>query len=217
VPDRWHGGNLVYRPLRTADLGAAAALHRAVFSDHFLGHMDRRFLELFYGEFVAGPGELGWVAERDGRLVGATIGTTDAPGMYARFYRRHLPRLAALVLRAAVGDPYVRRAALGRLPHVALAVRSRLGLRPTVADRSGSEPAARLLSIGVAEAERGSGVAGGLVEAFCRALADRGIDRVGLSVHNDNSRAIAFYEKTGWRRIQSDAAGTSFWRPTRQP
>ena len=87
-------GTVVYRDLQVGDLPAAAALHREVFADYFLGHMGQRFLELFYGEFVGRPGTYTVVALDGGHVVGTVIGATDLARVFSDFYRRHFVALA---------------------------------------------------------------------------------------------------------------------------
>ncbi|MBN1179311.1 MAG: hypothetical protein JXD18_08875 [Anaerolineae bacterium] len=50
--------------IATEHLPGVAALHRRVFPDYFLTHLGQDFLERFYGEFVARPGNYGLVMER---------------------------------------------------------------------------------------------------------------------------------------------------------
>ncbi len=56
------------------------------------------------------------------------------------------------------------------------------------------------LGMGIIPAYRGQGVGRRLIDATLRASRDVGIERVELSVHADNSRAIALYEKVGFVR-----------------
>jgi ribosomal protein S18 acetylase RimI-like enzyme len=56
------------------------------------------------------------------------------------------------------------------------------------------------LSICVLPGYKGSTVAGKLIESFQLACKAEGYERLTLSVVGDNSRAIAFYRKQGWRR-----------------
>ena len=56
------------------------------------------------------------------------------------------------------------------------------------------------LGMGIVSAYRGRGLGRRLLEATLRAARDAGIERVELSVHADNSRAIALYEKVGFVR-----------------
>ena len=206
-----HAPGPTYRRFVASDAPTAAELHRAVFRDYFLGRMGQRFLELFYAEFDR-PGNYGFVALVEGRLVGTVIGSTDLARMFNDFYRRNFPALARAYLVQAIRDTYVRRNTAARLAHVVKAVQSRLGLRPSSAPDPKAWPPAQLLSIGVAEEHRGAGIAEALTERFCTALAADGVDAVGLSVRSDNARAAAFYVRTGWVLDRSDAKSSTYWK-----
>jgi len=56
------------------------------------------------------------------------------------------------------------------------------------------------LGMGIIPSYRGQGLGRRLIEATLQAASDTGIERVELSVHADNSRAIALYEKVGFVR-----------------
>ena len=215
VPATPGGGEPVYRAMTVSDAPGAARLHQEVFGDYFLGHMGQGFLEIFYREFVGKPGNCGVVALVDGAVAGAVVGSSDLARFFADLYRGHFLELGGRFAVRLVRDGYVRRHTAARVPHLVKAVESRLGLRRSTAPDPDAWPPAQLLSIGVAASYRGRGIAEELTERFCRQLADDGIDAVGLSVLNDNARAIAFYEKSGWVRHRVDAASTTFWRPLR--
>jgi ribosomal protein S18 acetylase RimI-like enzyme len=210
-------GTVVYRDLQVGDLPAAAALHREVFGDYFLGHMGQRFLELFYGEFVGRSGTYTVVALDGGRVVGTVIGATDLGKVFSDFYRRHFLALAWQVMVRFVRDGYIRGHVRSRLPHVGRAIKSRLGIaRPTPAAVA-EWPAAQLLSIGVAASQRGTPVGAELVTRFCDRMAADGVDAVGLSVFEDNPRAIAFYERMGWTRGENSGGSATFYRRLNAP
>ena len=56
------------------------------------------------------------------------------------------------------------------------------------------------LGMGIIPAYRGRGLGRRLIETTLHAARDAGIERVELSVHADNDRAIALYEKVGFVR-----------------
>ncbi|MBB3566586.1 GNAT family N-acetyltransferase [Rhizobium sp. BK491] len=56
------------------------------------------------------------------------------------------------------------------------------------------------LGMGIIPAYRGRGLGRRLIETTLRAARDAGMARVELSVHADNDRAIALYEKVGFVR-----------------
>jgi len=57
-------------------------------------------------------------------------------------------------------------------------------------------------SIAVAPSVKGKGAADLLLRSLLRRLKRRGVSRVGLMVKITNLRAIAFYERQGFRRIR---------------
>jgi ribosomal-protein-alanine N-acetyltransferase len=61
---------------------------------------------------------------------------------------------------------------------------------------------AELISIAVDPAVRGKGAADALMAATLRRLKRRSIPRIGLTVRVTNQRAIAFYERYGFRRVR---------------
>ena len=61
---------------------------------------------------------------------------------------------------------------------------------------------ASLESIAVAPSVRGKGAADALLRSLLRRLRRREIQRLTLMVKIDNHRAIAFYERYGFRRIR---------------
>ena len=210
------------RPLTSVDVSQAACLHRQVFADYFLTHLDQRFLELYYSEFVDRPGNkanYGFVACVEKEIVGTVIGTSNVHELYKNFYRRNIVTLGLIVLKQFFLDSFVRTHLLSRISHLKLVLKSvipfaNVKLRMAAIPVS-STPTARLLSIGVDSHYRGKyGVAGNLVCMFCTHLKKEGIEYVGLSVRNDNGRGISFYKKNGWVREKSDEHSISFIRST---
>ncbi|MFN8125205.1 MAG: mycothiol synthase [Candidatus Nanopelagicales bacterium] len=58
--------------------------------------------------------------------------------------------------------------------------------------------------LAVAPSERGTGLAGALLDLGLRHLADRGLRQVHLYVDADNVRAVALYERAGFHRVDGD-------------
>jgi ribosomal protein S18 acetylase RimI-like enzyme len=115
--------------------------------------------------------------------------------MSARQYRRHVGSPRALVLVAVCGGALVGSAVVF--------LRRGSGL-------------ARLYSIAVDPAERGTGLGAALLAAAERAARRQGAHRLRLEVRQDNPAAIALYETRGYRRIGARAAyyedGADAWR-----
>lgn len=210
------------RPLTSVDVSHVASLHRQIFVDYFLTHLDQRFLELYYSEFVDRPGNkanYGFVACVEKEIVGTVIGTSNAHELYKAFYRRNIIILCLIVLKQFVLDSFIRSHLLSRISHIKLVLKSVIpfaNVKLTMADVTvSSTPTARLLSICVDNHYRGKyGVANDLVRTFCARLKKEGIEYVGLSVRKDNLRAISFYKKNGWAQEKSGGNSISFIRST---
>jgi ribosomal protein S18 acetylase RimI-like enzyme len=96
----------------------------------------------------------------------------------------------------------------GRLLSVPVNLIADLGGRP-VGMASGTAPVqgeVELISMWVAPEGRGSGVGDALVEAIARWTSGQGAHRLVLAVRQANRRAIAFYERQGFRDVGSASA-----------
>jgi ribosomal protein S18 acetylase RimI-like enzyme len=67
--------------------------------------------------------------------------------------------------------------------------------------------AIELTYIGVASNQRGKGLGGELLNAFIEASHSTGYRSIVLSVETDNQHAVALYEKTGFKIIQTFSEG----------
>lgn len=207
------------REIESKDVPGAARLHRIVFPEYFLTHMGQWVVEAFYSEFVERRGNYGYVAICGKELVGSVLGTLDYQRCFSRFYRRYFPRLALALVGRLVMDPYIRRHLASRTAHVRQALRSVAARRRQVSVAAelvaADQAPAHLLSIGVHPDQMGSGLAEQLVGRYCDALWEGGWGHVSLSVRPENARAIAFYERTGWRRVGASAGSVQYTRSTR--
>jgi ribosomal protein S18 acetylase RimI-like enzyme len=207
-------GHWLLAPLTKADLSEVVRLHECCFPGYFLAQLGPWFLKRFYGEFLRHPFSYGvTVRAPDGTLVGFVTGTSDARAHFRGFYRRNALLAVPLVVGKLVTSGEVRRAIGARLGHVRFAFRSLLpGGRRSAAAPTGpaNQTPVRLLSIAVSPEYRGSGAAQAVAEYFESILREKGHRRYGLSVRPENSRAIAFYRRTGWQLTYESSAGLWF-------
>jgi ribosomal protein S18 acetylase RimI-like enzyme len=207
--------------LRLEHADEVAALHLRSMEGYFLSALGRGFLRRFYMEFCRHPFDFGIVARSRGsrQLAAFVVGTSDRAAHFRSFYRRNALVLAGSVLAGALLRPEVRRGLMQRVAHLGVAARSFAGGRRAAGAGAGaslrpeSVCPVRLLSIAVAPEFQGSGVAGLVAARFEDLLREAGFARVGLSVHADNERAIAFYRKTGWEETYRSEAGLWFEKP----
>jgi ribosomal protein S18 acetylase RimI-like enzyme len=205
------------RTITTRDVKGVAAVHGRVFSEYFLTHMGQRFLECLYREFTERPG-YGVVALHKDNVIGFVTGMSNTGAFYSRFYRRNFITLASVVTERFVRDRIARREILKRVLHVRNALLSllHLGARQVTGgiNISGSPTLGYILSIGIDDKFKGSGLAKRLVQQYCEELRRDGFDSVLLSVLPNNRRAIRFFEKTGWVRYQETDSSIAFIRST---
>jgi len=200
-------------PLTRENLDAAAEVHRRAFPGYFLANLGRRFLRLYYDDFVESPIAFGFVAvdEGTGRPLGAVVGALDGGAFRRLSVRRHLVRKMLLAFGRLFCSLRLWGQAAVRLGRAIRGVLRRLlGLREAGPPDDHEDTPVRLLSIGVVPEARGTGAAGALVRAFEQEAAARGAERVGLSCFEDNDRAIRFYGKHGWERIRTWRGSVSF-------
>lgn len=198
------------RPIRKSDLEAIARIHMEVFPSYFLSQLGIKFIVRFYSMFVDSVSHIGYVAEVDGQPVGFVVGTTNARELYRTFYRKNFFRTAFLIVWNTLTNPVVRGGLNKRISHVITALKSLANIQSSepasqdanfLNDAEASRPSlvkTRLLSIGVLNQFRGTGVAASLASRFLARCNEVNVDVVGLSVKADNDSAIRFYEKNGW-------------------
>ncbi|MHC4367399.1 MAG: GNAT family N-acetyltransferase [Planctomycetota bacterium] len=172
--------------------------HIESFPQRFMSEMGYHWLCALYSFFVKHHRSICRVAvDADDKVVGLAVGG-DAH-VRDEFLNAALFRYPHLILWKFLSKRLVRRVLLqefaGRLRLKHGTARPGDTRTPSSGFRSGN-----LLSICVLPGYKGSTVAGKLIESFQLACKAEGYERLTLSVVGDNSRAIAFYRKQGWRR-----------------
>jgi len=206
----WHIEPIAYENLRRL-----ARCHRRCFPGYFLSNLGERFIALFYQDILESPIGLGFVAVDDdsGDVVGLVAGNLDGTAFLAWSFRRHLCRKALQVFAQLFRSLRLWGQLASRVCGAAgSAVRRLTGRRGSSGGLHPLDARARLLSIGVVPERRGTPIGAELIRRFEEACGQRGESRVGLSVFADNARAIRFYEKTGWVRLEGVGPGVRFVR-----
>lgn len=180
-----------------ADVARIVAVHQLVFSGFFLTLLGRRFLAEVYHAYVVESDGMCWVTEMpDGpdsfRVVGFVAGTLNP----ARFYRRLLYRRGLRFAFAAL--PALCKHPVKVLPRLCG------GLRCCGEHTHAVEGAAQLSSLGVSPSISRQGLGRALVDVFCRNAARQGAGAVYLTTaHRDNEGANTFYERAGFRLLNT--------------
>lgn len=192
------------RQAEQRDLDGMVRVHQAAFPEYFGTNLGRGLLTRYYREFLCHPQAVSVVVENDAGICGFIVGYRGRAPVMDLFWRRHLLYVTGCVLLKLVTlNPVIWRGLVARLGHVRVAARALFSRRPAVAASSTTpeQPAiaaARLLSIAVLPACRGTGCAETVMRFFEQALRERGLALAELTVNSDNARAIHFYRKAGW-------------------
>jgi ribosomal protein S18 acetylase RimI-like enzyme len=158
-----------------------ADLHMRGIADGFLSSLGRGFLGILYTALIADPHSAVFVAENDGAVVGFVAGTTDTAAFYRHFGKRYAISAGVRVL------PRLRPGLIRRVRET----RS-YGL-------DGHETvSAELLSMAVAPAARGRGLANRLGAELLTWAGNRGIGAMKVVVGAANEPAIRVYRKLGF-------------------
>jgi len=182
-----------------------AKCHIESFPGRFMTEMGYHWLCALYRFFIKHRGSICRVAvDADGKVIGLAVGGN--PHIREEFLSSALYRYPHLLFWKFLSNRFVRRILLQELARklrrkntAALSKNTKI---PSVGIRSGN-----LLSICVLPECEGTGVGRRLIESFQLACKTEGYNRLTLSVLKQNSRAVAFYTKNGWR--QSGISGDS--------
>lgn len=190
---------------RQAHVSGMAQCHTKSFPGRFMTEMGYNWLCTLYRFFIKHRGSICRVAvDANGKVVGLAVG--GDPHIREEFLSSAPFRCPHLIFRKFLSKRMVRRVLLQELARKLRRKRAAADSGDTKAPsnvvRTGS-----LLSICVLPNYKGTGVAGKLIESFQLACKAEGYERLTLSVLKQNSHAVAFYQKHGWR--QSDKSGES--------
>lgn len=204
-------GDLQIHRLARADLVRVAELHRRAFPDAAISAFGPEAVQRYYRWLIEGPHDaavmgafradalLGFCAA--GVFRGAMNGfLRENRGFLVRHLLLHPRLLASSLIRERLREALRITARYSR----------RLRRSPPTNKPTSEAPRFGVLSIATDPDVRGSGAGRALMlEAETRAR-DQGHERMVLTVHPKNERAVRFYEQLGWVRSLDDQE----WRGT---
>ena len=170
-------------PMAAEHVEEIARLHCASLKG-LLTVLGPRAARAYYRGGVRTSSAVGFVFLEDATVRGFVLGSAE-PGALKRDVLRANPLDIAFALGAGI---------IRRPTSLVWLVKSVRG-----PDEGSYDPhAAELTYLAVSAARRSGGIGRGLVEAFTRAMRERGVSSYELSVDEDNGTAIGFYEKLGF-------------------
>jgi len=187
-------------PLSPADLEQVVRVHIAAFPDSALTKLGRKVVKLFYEWQMFGVEHLVKLGVWDNSgLAGFCIGGATG-GSMSGFLRKNRFYLMLHVLSHPwlVLNPIIRDRAL-------LALRLLRRVRTVQSTMPGSPEKRRdslgILVIAVDPQRQGRGFGRALMDATEAMARQSGFKQMHLTVHPDNVKAIAFYERLGWTKV----------------
>lgn len=190
---------------REVHIPGMAKCHIKSFPGRFMTEMGYHWLCALYRFFIKHNGGICRVAvDANDKVVGLAVG--GDLNIREEFLSSALFRCPHILFWMFLTKRLVRRVLLQELARKL----RRKNVAPPSRDTNILDAGVRsgnLLSICVLPECEGTGVGGKLLESFQFACKTEGYERLTLSVLKQNSRAVAFYKKHGWR--QSDISGES--------
>jgi len=188
-----------------AHIPGMAECHIKSFPGRFMTEMGYHWLCALYRFFIKHHRGISRVAiDAEGQVIGLAVGGNSH--IREEFLSLALFRCPHLLLWKFLSSRLVRHVLLRELARK-LRQKNAVALSKNTKVPSGEVRSGNLLSICVLPECEGTGVGGKLIESFQLACKAEGYERLTLSVLKQNSHAIIFYKKHGWR--QSDASGES--------
>jgi ribosomal protein S18 acetylase RimI-like enzyme len=207
------------RKARASDIADIVKIHQISFPEAFLTLLGKSGLSSYYTFFLQHPYGMLFVCETQGHVVGFVSGWEKGATYQQPLVQKYGHVFALALAKACVLHPkYSWSLIKPRINVLKHYLRQWLKKRGSTEQHRTSdvtqttapvimrhEPGnASLLSIGVLPAHRGRSVAQMLNDAFIRECHERGVLEVLLTVHADNGRARAFYEKQGWQVLKEN-------------
>lgn len=182
----------ILKKVEREDICMIAKLHKRIFSDHLLGQLPvfliKSFYLSYYKSYVSKREILfDGCFQKDGSLLGFVLGgeSHDLNQAKKSFLHKNLFLLSCVSLFNFKMYPFISQ-------------KIRILLRNNkIRMGGGKQPSFRLLSIGVSPEYQGKGISILLLNQFEEETFDK-VRAYGLSVHINNRRAIAFYQKNGF-------------------
>lgn len=203
-------------PLAASHVPSLAAAHVRCFPGFFLTNLGERFLETYYGSYIATDTGFGIVAlDEADRVVAFAVGTTELDDQDAILLRRHPWSVLRAVATRWFVTPEIRQQVYERSRRFLRLLGRIARPRPSRdAPAPAHAPFVTLTSVGAVPEVRGTGVAMQVVGAFAEEVRRRGYRSMRAATSIDNHRAVAFYERTGWRveSVREHENGVTFER-----
>lgn len=188
------GNKINYRKVKEKDLEEIAKVHIVAFPDYFLTTFGKELILEFYKKFYENK-NIFVVAEYDCEIIGFILGNNSTIPR-KKFFRDNFLKICIRVFfQMLKGNSILWKGIISRLCFVKEAFRSKI----KIDDKKDIKNSYRLLSIAIFPKYRGENIAFNMENYFVLSCIENNFSEIGLSVKNNNSRAIKFYKKCGYK------------------
>ena len=176
-----------FKDLQPSHAEQIAKLHIESISTGFISSLGIDFVVSLYEAIAQSKSSFGFVAEKDGKVLGFVAFTTSLNKLYKSVILKRGPLFALLLAGKMFSLERVKRV------FETLFYPGRT--------RKMNLPPAELLSIAVARQERGKGLASQLIEKGFQRCRKKGIDKVKVLIGADNRLGNKLYIKFGFELV----------------
>lgn len=174
-------GEVTIRPLTPADAAEVARLHQTQIDAGFLSSLGHGVLMRMYRGLPLAAAGFGFVAEKDGQIVGYIACATNLKKLYRAIFRRQGLAIGVRLLRFMISPRVIRKI-------------WQTAFYPSKVDCC-DYPEAEILSVVTSPAARGTGVGSRLMQQALDEFGRRGCDRVKVLVGETLEPANSYYQR----------------------
>jgi len=156
----------------------------------FLSQLGERFLCYFYEAVIDSSNAFLIIAQKDDSIIGFISGCSNLNKLYQEFVRKYSFKAFPVLLRRIFNSIIIKKI---------------FEIIKYSKQREKNLPEAELLTIAVSKNFQGSGIAQKLLEKFISEMKRRGIWQFKVIVGEKLSRAVRFYEKSGFIFYSQDS------------
>ncbi|MHC4555695.1 MAG: GNAT family N-acetyltransferase [Planctomycetota bacterium] len=191
------------------DVNGIVRCHLKAFPGQFMTEMGPHWLRGLYSYFIRHEGGISLVTiDGNGNVLGFAVG--GDPNIRDGFLKRAILRYPHLLLYKSLTSRIVRSKLIAEVLRKLYLARSQSPVSSVSAEPEHALRVGSLLSIAVLPRCQGTDIAGMLMEYFRKVSIENGYDKLRLSAHLDNTRAIVFYKKHSWREVARSQTGIWF-------
>jgi ribosomal protein S18 acetylase RimI-like enzyme len=184
-----------FKDLQPSHAQQIAALHIESISTGFISSLGIDFVASLYEAIARSKSSFGFVAEKDGKVLGFVAFTTNLNKLYKSVILKKGLLFALLLAGKMVSFERIKRV------FETLFYPGRIKRDPALREPKMNLPAAELLSIAIARQERRKGLAGQLIKKGFQHFQKEGIDKVKVLIGADNKPGNKLYLKFGFELV----------------